>query len=249
MAWAFVANRGTAQSKAAVGTGTGTISISPTANLNSGAVIVVRANMDNQSTTSGPTTDLSLSDSKSNTWTLIAEYTRSSGATNDGTTLGVWATQINTAILTTDTITMSNSFGTGDALAIAIEEFSVGASNGFSKAGANGATGSSGTPSVTLGSLSSTTYLWYGALGVEGPNGDTYTQDADYANNTSIGTTGGVAATNQALRCGTRIFSGTTDTFNPTCTSRDWAIILGALLETTPPTATVHGLPALGAGG
>jgi hypothetical protein len=244
MAWAFVANRGSGTDK----TSAGLLNVSPIANLNVGAVVVVVGVGDNTSTTNGATTDHIVSDSKGNSWTRIAEVTRSPTAVaNDGTTVSEWVAQITTQILTTDTITFDSGWG-APATAMSIKEFSVGGGNGFSVAGSAIATGTSGTPSVTLSGLSSTTYEWIGALGVEGPNGDAYTQDADYTNNLSIGTVGGVAATNQAQRFGTRNFSGTSDTFNPTCTSRDWGIILGALLETTPPAAGSKQLAALGVG-
>lgn len=241
MAWAFVAHRGAGTNKA----GAGTISVNPLANLVVGAIIILRGVSDNISG-NGASTDHGFSDSKGNSWTRIIEHTRSPGGVgNDGVTLSLWISQITIQINTTDTITFT---WPGTAAGMSIMELSVGAGNGYSIAGSAAATGTSGTPSVTLSGLSSTTYEWIGSLGVEGPNTDAFTQDVDYANNQNNGTTGGAADTNVAQRIGTRNFLGTSDTYNPTCTSRDWVCLLTALLETTPPAAGVKILTLTSAG-
>lgn len=219
MAWAFVAHRGSANNKVA---GT-TISVSPSANLDVGDIIVVRCVSDDSATNNGHT----VSDSKGNVWTLL----RQQFSPGTDATSSLWASKLTASILTTDTITLTLTDSVS-AKAVGIEEFSVAVGNTFSLIGGNSVNFSTATPTITLSGLPAATHLWLGSIGIEGPNGDTYTQDADYANNTSFGTTGGGAATNVASRFGSRIFPSASDTFNPTLgTSRDGNIILVALDE------------------
>lgn len=99
------------------------------------------------------------------------------------------------------------------------------------------ATGSSGTPSVTTaGSTENVAQIVIGVLGTEGSSGDSFTQDAVPAYSTPptrVGTSGGGAASNITVAGGHIIKtpSVTTVTYNPTCTSRDWAALIATFKE------------------
>jgi hypothetical protein len=226
--WTFVAHRGSANNKTA---GT-SISMNPNANLAVGRVIVVRCVSNNPPGASGETNYHTVSSIPSNAWTKIREQTRSPGGTgNDGVTASLWICQITSQITTSDTITLTIS-RSRTAKAIGADEFSIGTGNSISVVGDNAAVGNNRFPSVNLSGLTSAEYLWLGHIGIEGPNSDGFTQDADYANNTSFGTMGSGAASNVASRFGSRVHTGTSDTYNPTLgTSRDWVAILGAVQE------------------
>jgi hypothetical protein len=228
--WAFVANRGTAQNK----TSGGTLNLTPTATLAAGRVAIVRASSDNDSTatSSGQTTRHSVSDSAGNTWVKIREHTFSAGAAADGVTHSLWYSVLTTQLTTSSTVTLTLGSNV-TAKAMALAEFSVPSGNTVSLAGQNGAQGTgTNNVTVTVSSLASKQYLFLGSVGTEGPDGDTFTQDSDYQNLASIGTTGGGATSNVSLRGGYRIATLTGDTYNPTLgTSRDWVDILGVLLS------------------
>jgi hypothetical protein len=230
MSWTWQANRGTAANKTA---GT-TIQTTPSASLASGQVIIVTFAGDNQGTTDGATTSVSCADDQSNSWTRLFEYTRTSGAADDGVTLAVFYSLLDTTIGTGDNITVS--FSSITSKSIGIEEFSI-TGDGVTKAGENGNTGSGTTPSVSLSGLaSSTEYLWIGSVGIEGKSSETITRDTDYSLTTftTHGNIAGSPTSNTAYHGDYRIFTGTADTWAPTLgTSRDYACALGALEETS----------------
>jgi len=238
MAWAFVAHRGSANAKASATT----ISVSPTAALAVDSIIIVRGCTDNGSgDVGGESNRHSVSDSKGNTWTKIREHNSGGGAAS-GVIGSLFISKITTQIETTDTVTLTIDIAVS-ARAVGLEEFSVAAGKTYSVIGVNGANGSSTAPTVTLSGLAAATHLFLGAVCIEGPNGDTFTQDADYADNTSFGTTGGGVTSNVAARFGDRIVSAASDTYNPTLgTARDWIDILAAVDEVDPPIGAPAGL-------
>ena len=225
--WSFVGHRGSAGGSVA---GT-TISVFPSVSIPQNAILIVRTVSDNPSTVIGMTDYHSVSDSKGNTYTKLREITMASGSPGSGLTVALFASKLSTGLSTTDTVTLTISSSVG-AKAIGLEEFSVGTGMTFQLDAVIFSNGNSTTPSVTLLGLTNVTRLWLGLVGIEGPNEDTFTQDTDYANNTSFGTTGGVADTNVASRFGSRVATITSDTYNPTLgTTRDWVDILAALKE------------------
>ncbi|MEM2107835.1 MAG: hypothetical protein QXL10_00925 [Candidatus Bathyarchaeia archaeon] len=231
MGWSFIAHRGSANNKTS---GT-SISVSPNAAISAGRVLVVRCVSDNSGTTSGQSSEhTSVSDSKGNTYTKIREQRYSAGAAADGVVGSLWISRLTTALGTSDTITLTLGAAV-TAKAIGLEEYSI-TGVGVSVAGANGNSQAATTaPTCTLSGLTSAEYLWLGHVGIEGPNTDAFTQDSDYANNTSFGTSGGNAASNVASRFGSRVYTGTSDTYNPTLgTARDCVTILAAVLEVQP---------------
>ena len=90
-------------------------------------------------------------------------------------------------------------------------------------------------PNLTLSSLPSQAYLFLHILGVEGPDTDAYTWDADYTQITTTGTTGGTDTDNVHIRGGYRIATLTGDTVGITSTTADRDLVHGlfALGEVT----------------
>ena len=80
MSWTHQANRGTANSK----TASATISVDVSAAISAGQIVIVTVATDNQSTTGGNTTVLSVADDQSNTYTRLVEYTQTGGSVGDG---------------------------------------------------------------------------------------------------------------------------------------------------------------------
>ena len=228
MAFTFIAHRGTANNKAA---GT-TITVAPTATLAVDAVIVVRCTSDNGTATTGETTSHSVSDSAGNTWTKIREWTIGT-ATDDGVTCSLWVSKLSVAIPTSGTVQL---VCLGGSKVISLVEFSIPFGEVVFILDHASATGTGTAPSVSLFELELGAYLFLGAIGIEGPNEDAFTQDPNFLNNASDGTTAGTSETNVAQRFGTRSRpSAVSETYNPTLgTSRDWVAILGALQSDLP---------------
>lgn len=222
MAWAFVANRGISTNKAAIDP----LVITPLATISAGSILVVFAAFDsslNGASDIGPVTD-----SKGNTYSLVLEAFPQGSETL--AQIAIYASKLTAELTTADTVSIQNN-SLRSALCGGLSQFSVAAGKTFSVAGTNTADGNGTTPSATISGLSSIERLWFGLVGVEGPNTDSFTQDADYANATVTGTSGAGAASNMSLRTGTRIATLTGDTYNPTITGRDWTCGLAALDE------------------
>lgn len=113
-------------------------------------------------------------------------------------------------------------------------------------------TGNSTTPSgssMIYNLISGTPYLALAFGVVEGPNGDTFTQDSGYnAPLTRIGTTGGAAGTNRTIIGGYQLSSSVTFfTYGPTLgTAREWATAVLTYQEAVP--NTLYWVPPAGAG-
>lgn len=232
MTFTYQANRGTNNSKT---TGT-SIGVSPSSSLSVGQFILITFAGDSMSTTQGATTVCSCADNTAgNTYTRLFEYTRTDGGAFDGVTVAVFYSILDTAVGTGDTITVTHNNVV--ARSVGIEEYSM-TGDGVTVAGTNVAYGTGTGPSVTLGSLTSKSYLWVGTVGREGYGSDSNTQDTDYSNHTAHGTTGGGPAGNTQYFGGYRTYTGTSDTYNPTIVSADYAVALAAIEETTSGTST-----------
>ena len=107
-----------------------TVTVTPAANLTAGKLVVVASMSDNNDTADGATTFHSISDSKSNTWTRVSEYTETDGAADDGSTVSIFATKITTQIDTTDTITLTLGTAKTDKI-ITVTEATLGAGTGW----------------------------------------------------------------------------------------------------------------------
>jgi hypothetical protein len=233
MTWGATNVRGTAANRVVASTHAVVVA---NANITVGQIAMLRTATDNIATASGTSANhTAVTDSKGNSWTKLYEYTRSSGAAADGVTISAWATKVTTELVATvDTVTLTLSASV-TAKAATLWQTSVGAGNTFSVAGANGANGSSTSPSVTLSGLASASYYWLGLIGVEGRATETTTADADYGvPEGKTGTDGGAVDPDNIRVYSTRRanFTATTDTYNPTIgTSADWAAALIAMSE------------------
>lgn len=177
MAWAAVGARGSSSSKAA-GTTLGVSIASLTIPV--GSILVAACVSDNFSTSQADTTDHSVGDSKGNTWIRLKEYTNSSGSAKDGITSSLWASQITTALLiAVDSVTLTLS-GDGYARALGLYEYSVAGGNTFEVSDSYSGPRSGTVATYSISGLTSAEYLWLAVDGMEGPTGDTYTQDPDY---------------------------------------------------------------------
>lgn len=192
----FVKNIGTNQSKTA---GTSISVTVPAAGVKAGNSIIVTFAMDS---TSG---SVSVSDTAGNTYNLDADT-------------GVYVTYVRTLIFSAHNVTALVSGNTitvthpsVNARAVSANEFS-----GLAKTSAlaldktSTATGDSTTPSS--GSTATTTQadeLLIGAIGVEGPLGDTFTAGSGYTALPRDGTTGASASSNITINPEYRIVSAT----------------------------------------
>lgn len=189
--------------------------------------LIARVAVDN-SGTSGAAPGLTVTDSKSNTWTVTTASNQDPGVANAGTTCYVAYARITTALTSADSITFTWGAGNPPAKAIVVEEWSGLHPTAPIFAAATFAQGSSATPSLTKSSGTGT--LYYGAMSVEGPAGDTYTEDTDtldgpWTSLTGLSTTDGTPANNQTIRGAYKICAGVnSQVWNPAITNRDWAM-------------------------
>ena len=232
MAVAFVAQIGTAQDKVASMSQV----ITTTAAAAAGSLVVLAIALD--PTSVGLT--ITISDSAGgNTWTLAGNVTNGSGTA--GVRSHIFASKLTNGIANGGTITFS--FNTNVTAKASVALNYSGADNAEDVAAGTG-TGNSTTPTASL-TPTLPDDLLVGVVGREGPTGDAAgTNDADTAGGaswvqrTSIGTSGGAAASNigagyvnpaaTATVVSDKITtSAAAQTYNPTLgTSRLWAEVL-----------------------
>ena len=241
--WSNIGSRGCSNSK----TSSSSVSVTASAPVSAGDVLVAIVATDNIATTDGDKSDISsVTDSKSNSYTKAVQFTNSEGSAGSGATVGIYFSKITTTLTTSDTVT-ANFASAVTAKAIAIHEYSMSTGTSITVAGTATQAGTSSTSvSMTISGLTSQEYLWIGGVAVEGPNGDTFTQYTDYTTlgpgTSSCGTSGMNAASNMVIRGGFRIFTGTSDTYDPTLgIAHDFAggyVALGEVTTTTTTTTT-----------
>jgi List-Bact-rpt repeat protein len=227
--FAYLGNRGSNISKSS---GT-TVTVTPTTTASQTNLLIVRAQTDNVSTTSGQTSDhKSVTDTLGNQYIKLGEQTRSGGVAGSGVTTSLWASRPFASVTTNNTVTLT----TGTAVvakAISLEEYMLAANTTFSSVSTanTGSNGTSTTPSAVFSGLSNVLRLFVGLLGIEGPNTDGYTQSVNYASGTTNnGTTGGASTTNVSGRFGFRRQTATGDTFAPTISpAENWALVYSSL--------------------
>lgn len=221
-----VANRGSLQSSTASNPFSITLT-NPTL-IGVGNYLFAYVAMDNIGA-SGVATTLAVTDSKSNTWTVLAANNRTPGAAaNDGTT-GRWAyCKVTTAYVATNTVTFTAG---GSVTAKAIEIIEVANVHATSPIAVSQttATGTGTTPSVGI-TPTAVNQLVLGMVAAEAPSADTWTADTDttdgpWGSLSRIGSSNATATNNQAVLAQAKVVFGTSaQTFNPTLgTSRDWA--------------------------
>lgn len=212
-----------------------------TANMEAGNVGVCWGATDNIATTDGQTTDLSITDSGSNTWTRLGEFTNTNGAAADGAITGVFASKLTTQLTSgSSTITLNTTSAVTDK-AVRCQEFTIGVGNVLSVVGAIKTEASAADAgSLTTDTIASGEYLFLRGVGAESNAVLSMTATASYTRIGSDGcdgTTGGGEATDIAT-CGEfRILTATSDTSNPTLvdTTNDNASVYLALKEAAPP--------------
>lgn len=231
MAIAFVKNGGTTTNKALGGTST-TITV-PAGGHAAGDLLAVAcygfATLTVQLT--------SVTDVRGNTYSLEINSNK----------IGIGASVLTTALQAGDLITIAWNIDPSP-LAVVAKEFS-GVSDTQDVTGASTLTSTANTtPSATITPVSPET-LVLGAVGTNGPSGDTLTEDTDTTGGAGwtalrVGSTGGGATSNATLNFVHKITtSATTQTYNPTITSRLWREVLIALqpaaVAATPPRPTI----------
>lgn len=234
-----VTDRGTL---ANVTTGTSSlVDLPAAASIATGDYLVARLALDNAGT-SGAAVTVTVSDPRSNTWTVAGPATNTGASvTNAGSACYIAYTRVANAYSNGDDITFNYS-ATVPAKAIVVEEWARIHAVTPVAVSAVTATGTSATPSV---SITPTTggHVVYGALATEGPTGDTYTEDTDTTNGswlslTRLSTADATATNNQTLAGGyKRVTASGAQTWNPAITSRDWATL--ALVFAQAPLITV----------
>lgn len=165
------------------------------------------------------------------TWTKLAEFTNGQGAAAAGATVSIWRSS---AILDTSTPQVTANFSAAvTAKAFVCLGFTVAAGSTISIAGTTQTLANDGADpgSMTLGSLTSSEYLWIRGIGIE-TSGQTITPTTNWTTLGSTSSSGGGGATNMGAAGEYHIATGTTDTSDPTVASADCASILLALLET-----------------
>lgn len=193
-----------------------------------GDYLVARVALDNAGT-NGAAPSLTVTDPRSNTWTVVGPGNVDPGAANAGSTCYIAYAKVVNAYTNGDDLTFNHS-PTTPAKAIVVEEWHGVDSASPVAVASTTATGTSGAPSIARTPLVAG-QLFYAALSVEGPTGDTFTQDTDTTDGawqtlTRLSTTSGTAASNQTINGVAKLVTGATaQTWNPTITSRDWAAV------------------------
>jgi hypothetical protein len=189
----------------------------------SGSMATLCMSLDN-SGTSGTASNVptSFTDSKSNTWTLRQNGIYAPAGINSGVELATYTSVLSSGIVNGDTITLTYTTNVVVAKCWTIFEFA--GSTAYSTGGV-GSGATTGTPTVTSGSIANGDYI-VGVAGIEGE--DSWTGDADTTNGSwsspsksCVNTT----TTGQSL-CAQykKVTSAGTQTFNPTVTSGDTMI-------------------------
>src|SRR3990172_5244347 len=226
-------NRGTATEK----TSDQTLSFSPTANFTAGNYALLAVVIDNTGTAEGVTNDISVTDTKGNSYFKLREQTEANTTALTGVTCALFLACVSNGLLTTDTINIAlaaNATAKGACLA----ELSVAAGKilVLSVGGADGSNAAATTSySVALSGLTNVAGLYIGISSCEDELDSACTLDAAYAEigfgSIGSGTVGG-NATNVRARVGTLANTSTGDTFDITgLTSGEKATILVRLQE------------------
>lgn len=204
----------TARGSAVENSSDGSIAVSPTANITVGKILFVAAVTDNTATADGASTDhSSLADTDNHTWNKVFEETDSAGAAADGSTTSLWWTRVQTQIDTSDSITLTLGTNRTDKI-IALVEVTVAAGYTITASTDTPTHSDSATSlSETRSSLTSREYLFFGLFGAEGED-TAKTPIANYSElHDLVSATAGNADTNVQMHIGTRILTGTGDTW------------------------------------
>jgi len=244
-AWASVAARGTQGNKVS-GTGNLALTVSGTVSVDNVLVCIVGG--DNIQTGDSETTDFSLADSQSNTYTKSAEWTNGNASAGTGVTTAVFYSKISTELTgSSDTVTLT----TGTAITakgIVCHEFSLTDSSytittdGYGGSSKDG----SSSPSKSLSGLENREHLFvFASTDERQQSTNSLTQDGDYTALAKTGSDGSTGDTNITISGGYRVATLTADTYSGTwALSGDLSDILVALDEDGAPAAGSSGFPA-----
>jgi hypothetical protein len=173
MSFSGVTARGNSTEQVA---GDTTVVMNFSADVAAGKLLIACAVSDNLATSDGVSTDHSIADGASNTWTKIAEYTETDGVAADGVSVSTWYTVVTNAIsAASHNLTLTTSAVTAEKILSCVEATftDVGGiviqSTGVGQAAIE----------ASVSGLPSTEYLLIGHGGAEGTD-NTKTPDADY---------------------------------------------------------------------
>ena len=229
------------------GTSATSVNISPATTIAAGSMGVICIAVNNAGSGGASTIcAASMTDSVGNLWTERQNGLYDNGAANAGVEIAVYTATISTQVTSSDTITVSFSTATS-AKAWAVWELSVaGGKVAQYVTGAIGTGSTTGTPTITTGSITSGDAV----VGLGGSESDdTWTGDSDTTNgswSTKQSNANGTGTSGMSVISQVKVVSATaTQTYNPTLTSCD--VILGwiSVTEANPPPGgyrrSVHG--------
>lgn len=241
-----VADRGSTQNETSQSSTA--VDMAAAGSIATGNYLVARLALDNAGS-SGAAVTLGVTDPRSNSWTTLGPANQDPGAANAGTTCYIAYAKVVNAYTNGDDITFTYNSVNVPAKAIVIEEWANLHATVPVAVAATTATGASTSPSISR-TPGAAGQLFYAALSIEGPVGDTYTQDSDTTDGpwqtlTSLATANGTAASNQCVRGAAKLVTGTTaQTWNPTITSRDWGQV-AVVFDTAPQQADATVSPSV----
>lgn len=187
MAVAFVANVGSEAVTAPSSTGQ---FVSVSTNVPAGQWIIAHLAIDNAAA-AGAAVTVTASDSKGNTWTVVAPQNRTPTANaNDGTTNVIAYCYVTTSLLVADSDGPTFLFsGSLSARAISLDAFTgIDVASPVAVA-VVGTSGNTTSPTALARTATAAGQLVYGAIAIEGEVADGYTEDADTTNGSWVALT------------------------------------------------------------
>lgn len=214
-----------------VGAASTAVDMAAAGSITTGNYLIARVSGDNTATspTAGSPVTLTITDPRSNTWTVLGPANVDPGNADAGQSAWICYAKVANAYTNGDDITFNWSPNITRA-AIQIEEWAgIDATNPEAVANTT-ATGSSTMAATGISRTpTAANQLMYAAVGIEGATGDTYTQDTDQVNGNWLGLTSqgsGSTTSGSTIRGAVKpVTASGAQTWNPTLTSRDWAAI------------------------
>lgn len=199
----------------------------------------------------GAATVTTITDPRSNTWTLLTAANNDPGAANAGITCRVAYCKVVNPYSNGDDLTWDYNDNT-TAKAIMVTEWSGIHGTSPIAVAQTQSTGASTTPASAAKTPGTAGQMFFAAWAVEGPSADTVTEDSDTTDGswvtlTRLSTVTGTAASNTTINAAYKLVTGTTaQTYNPTAgTSRDWAMC-AVIFDTATVPVAVTGAATLG---
>lgn len=237
----FVADRGSLANATAATTSAVALT-SPTA-ITPGNYLIARVAVDN-SGTNGAAPGCTVTDPRSNTWTVLGPALSDPGAAAAGTTAYLAYTEVGTAYQAADSITFNWGGISTTAKAIVIEEWTyIHDTTPVAVAAVTANAAASTAVSVAI-TPTAADQMVYTCLSTEGIAADTFTGDADTTNGTwttltTIASANATATNNQRVMGQYKVVNASgAQTWNATITNRDWAAL--AVVFAPPPGMTTY---------